>query len=53
MERTATHNDLEITDLVHGALTAVQNAGRFGDRKVFISSLWTQMRGIEARIGAP
>jgi hypothetical protein len=51
IERTATHNDLEITDLVHRALIAVQDAGRFGDRKVFISSLWTQMRGIEAWFG--
>ncbi len=49
VERTPTHNDLEITDLVYRALAAVQDAGRFGDRKVFIASLWIQMRGIEAQ----
>src|SRR5690349_11731848 len=49
--RSPTHNDLEITDLVYRALTAVQDAGRFGDRKVFIASLWIQMRGIEAQNG--
>jgi hypothetical protein len=48
---TPTHTDLAITDLVHRALAAVQNAGRFGDRKVFIASLWTQMSGIEAQTG--
>jgi hypothetical protein len=51
IERASTHNDLEITDLVHRALAAVQDAGRFGDRKVFIASLWIQMRGIEAQTG--
>ena len=48
---TPTHNDLAIADLVHHALAAVQDAGRFGDRKVFIAALWTQMRGIEAQTG--
>ena len=36
---------------MHRALATVQDAGRFGDRKVFIASLWTQMRGIEAQTG--
>lgn len=36
---------------MHRALAAVQDAGRFGDRKVFIASLWTQMLGIEAQTG--
>lgn len=43
VDRTPTHTDLAITDLVHRALADVQDAGRFGDRKVFIASLWTQM----------
>jgi hypothetical protein len=50
-DRPPTHNDLAIADLVHRALAAVQDAGRFGDRKVFIASLWTQMLGIEAQTG--
>ncbi len=48
VERTPTHTDLAITGLVHRALAAGQ-VSRFGDRKVFIASLWTQMRGIEAQ----
>jgi len=48
VDRTPTHNDLEITGLVHRALAAVQEAGRFGDRKVFIASLWTTMLRIES-----
>jgi hypothetical protein len=51
IDRTPTHNDLEITRLVRRALADVQNAGRFGDRKVFIVSLWTTMLGIEAQAG--
>jgi hypothetical protein len=51
VERIPTHNDLAITGLVYVALAAAQDAGRFGDRKVFIASLWTQMRGIEAQTG--
>src|SRR4029077_20652590 len=39
------------TCLVHCALAAVQDAGRFGDRKVFIASLWAQMLAIEAQTG--
>jgi len=46
-----THNDLEIANLVHRALAAVQGVGRFGDRKVFIASLWTMMLHIEAQTG--
>lgn len=45
---TPTPNDLEITNLVHRALASVRDAGRFGDRKVFIASLWTTMLRIEA-----
>jgi len=52
VDRTPTHTDLAIADLVHRALADVQDADRFGDRKVFIASLWTQMRGIEAQIGS-
>jgi hypothetical protein len=51
VERTPTHNDLAIADLVHLALAEVQGAGRFGDRKVFIASLWNQMRRIETGTG--
>jgi len=51
VDRTPTHNDLEITSLVHRALSAVRDAGRFGDRKVFIASLWTTMLAIEAATG--
>jgi hypothetical protein len=49
LDRTPSHNDLEIANLVHRALGAVQDAGRFGDRKVFIASLWTMMVRIEAQ----
>jgi hypothetical protein len=49
IDRTPTPNDLEIADLVHRALAAVQGAGRFGDRKVFIASLWAMVLHIEAR----
>jgi len=51
VDRTPTHNDLAITNLVHLALATVQDAGRFGDRKVFIASLWTMMLRIEAQTG--
>src|SRR5215813_7330807 len=50
-DRTPSHNDLEITNLVHRALAAVHDTGRFGDRKVFIASLWTMMLRIEAQTG--
>jgi len=49
IDRTPTPNDLEIANLVHRVLAAVQGAGRFGDRKVFISSLWAMMLHIEAQ----
>jgi hypothetical protein len=49
--RAPSHNDLEIANLVYRALAAVQDAGRFGDRKVFIASLWTMMLRIEAQTG--
>src|SRR5215470_4710561 len=43
IDRTPTHNDLEIARFVHRALFDVEDAGRYGDRKVFIASLWTKM----------
>ena len=49
IDRTPTPNDLEIADLVHRALAAVQGAGRCGDRKVFIASLWAMVLHIEAQ----
>jgi hypothetical protein len=49
IDRAPTRNDLEIANLVHRALAAVQGAGRFGDRKVFIASLWATMLHIEAQ----
>jgi hypothetical protein len=49
IDRTPTPNDLEIADLVHRALAAIQGAGRLGDRKVFIASLWAMMLHIEAQ----
>jgi len=50
--RTPAYNDLEIASLVHRALAAVQGVGRFGDRKVFIASLWAMMLHIEAQTGS-
>ena len=49
IDRAPTPNDLEIANLVHRALAVVQGAGRFGDRKVFIASLWAMMLHIEAQ----
>ena len=51
IDRAPTPNDLEITSLVHRALADVQDAGRLGDRKVFIASLWTMMLRLEAQTG--
>jgi hypothetical protein len=51
IDLTPTYNDLEITSLVHRALATVLDAGRFGDRKVFIASLWTMMLRIEVETG--
>ena len=51
LDRTPTFNDLKVTNLVHLALAAVRGSGRFGDRKVFIASLWTTMLRIEADTG--
>lgn len=54
VERSPTHptqRDLEIAELVHRALGAVQHAGRFGDRKVFISALWAMMLRLDAEAG--
>src|SRR5438552_2722338 len=48
IDLTPTYNDLAIADLVHRALAAIQGAGRWGDRKVFIVALWTTMLAIEA-----
>jgi hypothetical protein len=46
-----TYNDLEVAGLVHRATAEVQDAGRFGDRKVFIASLWARRIPIEAQTG--
>jgi len=53
-----THNDLRIAALVHAAASTVAPrrvdrgaAGRFGDRKVFISDLWDAMVRIDATQG--
>jgi hypothetical protein len=43
VDRTPTY-----TDLGHRTLAAVQDAGRFGDRRVFIASLWIQVLGTES-----
>lgn len=51
LDRTPTFNDLEVANLVHSALAAVLGDGRFGDRKVFIASLWTTMLRMEADTG--
>jgi hypothetical protein len=51
IDRTPNYNDLDIANLVHRALAAVQEAGRCGDRKVFIASLWAMMLHIEAQTG--
>jgi len=51
IDRTPTHNDREITSLVHRALAAVRDTGRFGDRKVFISSLWAMVLSLDAENG--
>ncbi len=51
INRTPNYNDLEIADLMHRALAAVQGPGRFSDRKVFIASLWAMMFHIEAQTG--
>jgi hypothetical protein len=51
LERTPTFNDLEVANLVHAALAAVPGEGRFGDRKVFIASLWATMLRMEAETG--
>lgn len=40
--------DLELVKLVHRSLGAVDTAGRFGPRKVFISALWVAMLRIDA-----
>ena len=49
IDRTPTRDDLQIANLAHRALVTVQGAGRFGDRKVFIASLWAMMLHIEAQ----
>jgi len=49
IDRTPTRDDLQIANLAHRALATVQGAGRFGDRKVFIASLWAMMLHIEAQ----
>jgi hypothetical protein len=42
---------LELANLVRRALASVQDGGRFGDRKVFIASLWIAMLCIDAEAG--
>lgn len=51
LDWTPTHHDLELATLVRRALASVQDGGRFGDRKVFIASLWIAMLCIEAEAG--
>ena len=51
LDRTPTFNDLEVANLVHSALTTVLGDGRFGDRKVFIASLWATMLRMDADTG--
>jgi hypothetical protein len=51
VDRTPTYNDVEIARLAYRAMADLQDAGRFGDRKVFIASLWTRMTTIEAQTG--
>ncbi|HEX7841794.1 MAG TPA: hypothetical protein VF469_30195 [Kofleriaceae bacterium] len=51
VDRAPTYRDLEVAELVHRALGAVQHAGRFGDRKVFISALWAMMLHLDAATG--
>jgi hypothetical protein len=51
IDRIPTYNDLEIARLMYRAMADVQDAGRFGDRKVFIASLWGRMIAIEAQTG--
>ena len=50
VERTPTHNDLAVANRVYLTLAEGQD-GRFGDRKVFIAALWSQMRRIETQTG--
>lgn len=51
LDWTPTYNDLELANLMRRALASVQEGGRFGDRKVFIASLWIAMLCIEAESG--
>src|ERR1700704_496034 len=51
LDRTPTFNDLEVANLVHSALAAVRDAGRFGDRKVFIALLWATILRMEVDTG--
>jgi hypothetical protein len=48
---TASYSDLQIANLVHDALVEVPSAGRFGDRKVFISALWPVVLRLDAKTG--
>lgn len=51
VDRSPTYNDVEVARLAYRAMVDVQDSGRFGDRKVFIGSLWAQMIAIEAHTG--
>jgi hypothetical protein len=53
VERTPSHNDLEITRLAHRALADIQDACRFSDRKVFISAVWTRCSPSRPRPAVP
>jgi len=43
VERTPTHHDREVAGLLRRAIAVVDGTGRFGDRKVFVSAVWTTM----------
>jgi hypothetical protein len=51
LDQIPSHNDLEVARLAHHALADVPAAGRFGDRKVFIASLWAKMCDVDAQTG--
>jgi len=52
IDRTPNDNDLEIANLVHRALAAVQDAGRFGDRSSLLPALAQQRRSRLVRTDA-
>jgi hypothetical protein len=52
VEFMPTSNDLAIADLVYRSLAGVRDAGRLGDRKVFVSALWVMMLLLDAESGS-